>query len=96
MGTWEWRTNVAAGAAGAQRFNLTAHQHKPGFNPVFNFIFMPGFAIFRNTAGGDIPFGHYLPHCFFLYVAVLLAQLQQPGADKSGFDLCLAAIGDLA
>jgi hypothetical protein len=30
------------------------------------------------------------------YVAVLLARLQQPGADKSGFDLRLAAIGDLA
>jgi hypothetical protein len=55
---------------------------------------MPGFAVFRNTAGGDIPFGHFLPHCFF--VAVLMTLLQQPGANEPGFDLRFTAVGDIA
>ena len=37
---------------------------KAGFDPVYDFIFMPGLPIFSDTACGDIAFGHDLSQSF--------------------------------
>ena len=40
------------------------HQHKTSFDPVLNLILMPSLAVFSDTAGGDITFGHDLSQSF--------------------------------